>query len=145
MKAAVRFCWCPPAGGTAEIGKYVTIAWNGSREAARATFDALPLLADAEQVKVLALDQDGADGPEGFTPSDEITLSLVRHGISAEAASGSSVGRSTGEALLSHVAEQGGDLLVMGCYGHTRFREFIFGGATRHVLHNATVPVLMSH
>jgi len=135
----------PHAGGATEIGKYITVAWNGSREAARATFDALPLLDGAEQVKVLSLDPDRASARATFTPSDALTLALVRQGVNAEATSGSSSGASVGEALLTHVTQQGGDLLVMGCYGHARFQEFIFGGATRHVLHNATVPVLMSH
>ena len=135
----------PHAGGATEIGNFVTVAWNGSREAARAAFDALPLLQDAEQVKVLSLDPDPDVARASFTPSDAITLALVRQGVNAEAASGLSSGTSVGEALLTHVTQQGGDLLVMGCYGHARLHEFIFGGATRHILHNTTVPVLMSH
>ena len=132
-------------GAAAEIGTYVTVAWDGSREAARAAFDAVPILAGAKQVKVLSLDHQSTDDGGSFTASDDITLALARHGIEAEAASDTAANRSVGEALLSHVSQQGGDLLVMGCSGHTRFREFIFGGATRHVLQNATIPVLMSH
>ena len=135
----------PHEGGAGEIGTYVTVAWDGSREAARAAFDALPILAGAEQVKVLSLDQQGPDSEGAFTASDDMTLALARHGIDAEAASDTTAGRPVGEALLSYVTQQGGDLLVMGCSGHTRFREFIFGGATRHVLQNAKVPVLMAH
>ncbi len=135
----------PRDGVTADIGNYITIAWDGGREAARATFDALPLLQHASQVKVLSLDQEALQGRTAFTPSDAITLNLVRHGISAEAAHYPSGGGGIGETLLSYAAEFGSDLMVMGCYGHTRFREFIFGGATRHVLQHSTIPVLMSH
>lgn len=132
-------------GAPGEIGRYVTVAWDGGRESARAAFDALPILERAEQVKVLSLDQEDLRGRTAFTPSDAITLNLVRHGIKAEAAHYPSGGAGVGEALLSYSAEAGCDLLVMGCYGHTRFREFVFGGATRHVLQHATIPVLMSH
>lgn len=135
----------PRDGASGDIGKFVTIAWNGSREAARATFDALPILLNATEVKVLSLDQEALMGRTNFTPSDAITVNLVRHGIKAEASHYPSDGAGAGEALLSYAAEFGSDLLVMGCYGHTRFREFIFGGATRHVLQHATIPVLMSH
>jgi len=135
----------PPAGGISETGTYVTVAWDGSRESARAAFDALPILAGAEQIKVLSLDHQAPDEGTAFTASDDMTLALARHGIKAEAASDTSAGKPIGEALLSYVTQQGGDLLVMGCSGHTRFREFIFGGATRHVLQNTKVPVLMSH
>lgn len=135
----------PRDGAPGKIGKFVTVAWDGGRESARATFDALPILEKAEQVMVLSLDQEDLRGRTAFTPSDAITLSLVRHGIKAEAAHYPSAGAGVGDALLSYAAEAGSDLLVMGCYGHARFREFVFGGATRHVLQHAAIPVLMAH
>ncbi len=135
-----------PNEGTFErIGRYVTVAWDGGREAARAAFDALPILQRAETVKVLSLDQDSMRERTSFTPGDAITLSLARDGVAAEAVHASSGNASVGEVLLAHAAESGSDLLVMGCYGHARFKEFVFGGATKHVLDHTSIPVLMSH
>jgi nucleotide-binding universal stress UspA family protein len=96
----------PNAGGPADLGRRAVVAWNGCREAARAAFDALPLLKAADYVNVI---------------------------------------RVRGRTLFAQVANDRADLLVMGCYGHSRLREFVFGGASRHVLQHMSVPVLMSH
>lgn len=131
-----------PHGGTAgETGRVVTLGWDNSREASRAAFDALPFLTSAQEVRLLCIDASN----EAFTPADEIAASLTRHGVSVEAERRSGADGSTGETLLAYAAEHGSHLLVMGCYGHTRFRELVFGGATRHVLQHADLPVLMSH
>jgi nucleotide-binding universal stress UspA family protein len=135
----------PPELASESIGKNVCVAWNGAREVVRAVFDALPILQKATDVKVLTLDQTEPMGRAAFTPGDAITLSLVRHDSNAEAIHCPSSGSRVGEDLLSYAAEFGSDLLVMGCYGHARFREFVFGGVTRHVLQHSIMPVLMSH
>jgi nucleotide-binding universal stress UspA family protein len=133
-----------PRYGTFErLGAHVLIAWNGSREATRAVHDAIPILTRATKVTVLSIDPEGESRPR--IPSADIALHLARHGIAAEAAATSSVDIGVGNALLSRAADLGADLIVMGAYGHSRMREMVLGGATRHLLQHMTVPVLMSH
>jgi nucleotide-binding universal stress UspA family protein len=135
----------PYAGRFATIGRSVMVAWNASREAARAVADAMPLLATAETVTVLAVDpQIGPDG-QGELPGADIALHLARHGVKAQIERTVSGDVPIGEVLLSRLADLGADLLVMGAYGHSRARELLLGGATRSILASMTVPVLMSH
>ncbi len=135
----------PSAGKFDDVGKRPMIAWNASRESARAAFDALPLIEDAEVVNILAVNQTESRGEESFTPGDGLALALSRHGVKAETATSTTSELKVGDELLSRLADKGCDLLVMGCYGHSRVREMLFGGATRHLLAHMTVPVLMSH
>jgi len=131
----------PAIGAKAPIGNMVAVAWNGSREAARALADAMPLLDKAKSVEIFI-----AGDPElGDLPGADIAAHLARHGMKVDVyrSPGSEV--SVGDALLNRVAETGADLIVMGGYGRSRFREFILGGVTRHILQHMTVPVLMSH
>ena len=135
----------PYAGHFADVGRRVVIGWNATREAARAVNDAMPLLVSAELVTVLMIDpQAGPDG-HGELPGADISLHLARHGVKAEIERTVSADIPVGEILLSRIADLGADLLVMGAYGHSRFRELLLGGATRAVLRSMTVPVLMSH
>jgi nucleotide-binding universal stress UspA family protein len=128
-----------------EFGKRVTLAWNGRREATRAAFDALPLLQAAESVRILWVNpQERAGEPEGLSTTDIVTA-LTRHGVKCEAVRSFAGDVAVGGSLLSGLADDGSDLLVMGAYGHSRLREFVFGGATQHVLKHMTAPVLMSH
>jgi nucleotide-binding universal stress UspA family protein len=134
----------PNAGGPADLGKRVVVAWNGRREAARAAFDALPLLKAAEYVNVIWVGPE--EGEDAADPSGaDLCAALARHGVKCEATkiTGPHVG--IGRTLFAQVANDRADLLVMGCYGHSRLREFVFGGASRHVLRHMSVPVLMSH
>lgn len=135
----------PSAGKFDDVGKRPMIAWNSSREAARAAFDALPLIEHADVVEILAVNPSERRGEESFTPGDDLALALSRHGIKAETATSATSEIKVGDELLSRLADKGCDLLVMGCYGHSRIRETLFGGATRHLLAHMTVPVLMSH
>lgn len=133
-----------PRYGTFEtVGERVLIAWNGTREATRAVNDAIPLLRTAAMVTVLAVDP--PDGSAPRVPSADIALHLARHGIVAEAASTRSADIRVGDVLLSRAADLSVDLIVMGAYGHSRVREMALGGATRSMLQQMTVPVLMSH
>jgi nucleotide-binding universal stress UspA family protein len=135
----------PYAGHFEAVGKRVLIAWDASREAARAVADAMPLLAAADAVTVLAVDpQPGPDG-HGELPGADIALHLARHAVKAQIERTVSAGVPIGELLLSRVADLGADLLVMGAYGHSRARELLLGGATRSILASMTIPVLMSH
>jgi nucleotide-binding universal stress UspA family protein len=127
------------------IGRRITVAWNGRREAARATFDALPLLETADDVRLLWVNPEDDPRGAGDLPTIEIAATLARHGIKCEAAQSRSTDLKVGDEILARLADHASDLLVMGAYGHTRMREFIFGGTTRHILKHMTVPVLLSH
>jgi nucleotide-binding universal stress UspA family protein len=131
----------PYAGKFERIGGRVLIGWDGSREAARAINDALPLLQAAASVTVLTVDDDR----DHAIPGVDIALHLARHGVTAQVENTVSAGVGVGDVLLSRAMDVGADLLVMGAYGHSRVRELVLGGATRTVLDSMTVPVLMSH
>jgi nucleotide-binding universal stress UspA family protein len=121
----------------------IVIAWDGSREATRAAFDSLPLLKEAQSVRVVTIAKEDGKNPVTSGCGD-LTLALARHGVKAEAVALES-NAAAGETLTKYVSENDCDLIVMGCYGHSRLRERLFGGATRHFLQEMIVPVLMSH
>ncbi|MEC5290128.1 universal stress protein [Aurantimonas sp. C2-6-R+9] len=129
----------PPSGATT-IGKTVVIAWNGSTETARTVALAMPFLQKAQRVIVLSVDGWEVDGPSG----ESLARNLLRAGIAAEATTRDSES-SPGQAVLKHVQALGGDLLIKGAYTQSRLRQMIFGGATRHIMSKATVPVLIAH
>lgn len=134
----------PRDGHFSTIGERPVVAWNGTRESARAAFDAIPLMSGAEKVCVLAIDPHRGSGREGLAPADDLATALARHGLPVEASVTYSGDISVGDTLLSYLADAGADLLVMGCYGHSRIREMLFGGVTRQILREMTAPVLMS-
>jgi len=135
----------PYAGEFERVGERVLIAWNASRESTRAVNDALPLLRGATAVTVLAVNpKHGIEG-HGDVPAADIALHLARHGVKAEAAHTIAKDISEGDALLSYAADLGIDLIVSGGYGHSRAREMVFGGVTRTLLQEMTVPMLLSH
>lgn len=131
----------PYSGAGATIGDHVLIAWNGSREAARAIHDALPFLEKASSVNIVSADA----AKDLDLPSADIAAHLSRHGIDVETGQIQTKGHDVGAALTTLAEESGADLIVMGAYGHSRFRELILGGVTRHVLESMPVPVLMAH
>ena len=124
------------------IGQRILVTWNGSREAVRAVNNALPLLQKAAHVEVLAV---APDREEGDLPTADMCLHLARHAVKAEGEYIVADDLSAGETLLAHAQTMNMDLIVMGGYGHSRLRETVFGGATRHLLKNMTIPVLMAH
>ncbi len=134
----------PTAGEFEHIGKHVVVAWNGTKEAARAAFDAVPLMQRADNVRVLAIDPKCRSGYDSIALGDEMALCLARHGVKGEATAATSGSISVSAELLNRLAEDGCDLLVMGCYGHSRLRETLFGGVTADILAQMTAPVLMS-
>jgi nucleotide-binding universal stress UspA family protein len=135
----------PYAGRQAAVSQRPMVAWDDSREAARAVADALPLLRRAECVQVLAW----REGPDEDTVPLAARLQALQqwlawHGVRAETA----VEVTTidiADAMLSRAADLDADLLVMGAYGHRRLAERLLGGATRGLLQSMTLPVLMSH
>ncbi len=134
-----------PFIGADSVGRRALVAWNATREAARAVNDALPLLAHAESVTVLSINPARGIAGDGDVPAADIALHLARHGVTAEAAYTVAEDIGVGDLILSRAAELGADLIVMGGYGHSRAREFVLGGATRTLLQEMTVPVLLSH
>lgn len=133
----------PRYGTFTTVGERVLVAWNGSREATRAVNDAIPILQRAGKATVLTIDSEGEHRHR--VPGADVSLHLARHGITVEAASTPATSISVGDALLSYAADLVADLIVMGAYGHSRLRERVLGGVTRHLLQSMTVPVLMSH
>jgi nucleotide-binding universal stress UspA family protein len=122
----------------------VMIAWDASMSATRAVTGALPLLQAAADVDVVVFNASPQNEAHGELPGNDLAVYLARHGVTVNV-----INRTTdidiGNSLLSLCADQGADLLVMGGYGHTRFREILLGGATRTVLESMTLPVLMAH
>jgi nucleotide-binding universal stress UspA family protein len=133
----------PAKGAVRDMGERITVAWNRKPEAARAVFDALPLLVGAEDVQVVSLTQ--RDDDEGDLEIADILEALARHSIKCDGVTASVAKAQVGPEILRYAADHRSDLLIMGCYGRTRLLEFVLGGATRHVLHNMQLPVLMSH
>ncbi len=136
----------PYAGQFKAVATNVLVAWNDTREAARALNDALPLLSRAEMVTVLAINPQAHrardDGTGGAT---EVALHLTRHGVKAEAARLQAREIAPGDVILNRAFDLGADLLVSGAYGHSQTREFVLGGATRDLFDRMTLPVFMSH
>ncbi|HTN67773.1 MAG TPA: universal stress protein [Burkholderiaceae bacterium] len=133
----------PYTGALKSIGTKVLVAWNGSMEARRAVHDAIPLLQRADLVEVVVFNP-AADMQEE-QPGADIALYLTRHGIKIDVKEEITSDSDIGNALLSRAADLGSDMLVMGCYGHSRLREIVLGGASRTILESMTLPVLMSH
>ncbi len=124
------------------IGENILIAWNCSTEQAKATALAMPLLQRASRVVVLTVEGGTVPGPTG----EQLASYLQRNGVPSEPITVTPQdGQSTGEAILAHAASLNCDLLIKGAYTQSRLRQMIFGGATRHILANATLPVLMAH
>lgn len=135
----------PYAGHFETVGQRILIGWNATREAARAVNDAMPLLAAADVVSVLTVDPREGPNRHGQLPGADIALHLARHGVKAQIERTVSADLTVGDVLLSRAADLGADLLVMGCYGHSRARELLLGGATLTLLRSMTIPVFLSH
>jgi nucleotide-binding universal stress UspA family protein len=135
----------PNAGSHANFGRRISVAWNERREAARAVFDSLPMLQTADHVRILWVNPESEAEAKGDIPTAELAAALARHGVKCTAAETHGSDLKVGDELLNQLTDDGSDMLVMGAWGHTRLRELVFGGVTRHILRHMTVPVLMSH
>ena len=133
----------PSVGSYPSIGKRILVAWNASREAAKAVTEAMPLLKLADNVIVMAVNP--RYGEHGSTPGADIGLYLARHGVHVDVEMNPGNEIDVGNELLSRATDLSVDLLVMGGYGHSRLKEWVLGGATRTILESMTIPVLMSH
>lgn len=131
-----------PESVTENIGlDRVVVAWNGKKEAVRAIHDAMPLLEIASKVSIVSV----KTSPAEDIPCADIAKHLARHGVNLEVEQPDQDIVDVGYWLQSQLDEKKTDLVVMGAYGHSRYREMIFGGVTRHMLRNMPIPCLMSH
>jgi nucleotide-binding universal stress UspA family protein len=132
----------PHIGVAKPPGKTVMLCWNGSREAARATTGALPILKAADKTIILLVDPRN-DGEE--QPGAGVARWLARHGVKAVIQRDTAADSDVGGVILSRAADHDADLIVMGLYGHSRMREWVLGGASRTLLASMTVPLLVAH
>lgn len=122
----------------------VLIAWNGSREAARAVYDAMPFLMEAKEVEIVSVDAKSDMNQTADFAGSELGTALARHGIKVNVNNIESAGRPIGAVIENRVSDFSADLLVMGAYTHSRIRERFFGGATSTLLGSMTTLTLMS-
>jgi nucleotide-binding universal stress UspA family protein len=134
-----------PSGWKSEsVGNKILVGWNASREARRAVADALPFFVAASSVTLLVVDSDERAGRHGEEPGADIALYLARHGARVDVEQVLSKGTPIADIILSHAADHGMDLIVIGAYSHARFVEMVFGGVTRTLLRQTPIPILLS-
>jgi nucleotide-binding universal stress UspA family protein len=129
-----------PVESPVSVGKRIAIAWNGTSHAASALTSVMPFVRQAEAVAVLTSPDYFRNGP----PADEVAAYIGHHGVAAQVIPFRAINRITGAGLLAAAADFGADLMSMGAYSTSRFRQLILGGTTRYVLENAALPVLMN-
>lgn len=134
----------PDAYDDKSLGEFVFVAWDGSRESSRAVFDALPLLKNARNVWVHRVISNDEAKRHDESVTRDLADALARHGINLELSESVSTARKVGEELISVAGSRGADCIVMGAYGHSRVHDLLLGGATRHILANSKVPLIMS-
>ncbi|MER8387138.1 universal stress protein [Mesorhizobium sp. M1428] len=134
----------PHLGPLVTSFKHVLLAWNGSKEAARAAFDALPFIIEAEKTDIVVIDPPDTLDEAPETAGAEIAASLSRHGATVSVSVLRSGGASVDDIIQTRVAESGADLLVLGAYSHSWLRQLLFGGVTRTVLRTAPVAAFLS-
>lgn len=130
-----------PAQPSTSVGSDVDVAWNRSAAAARALNMAMPLFDKADRIRLVYVDTGSKQGPS----AEEAAAYVERHGYAVEVKTMAPHSHGVGSTLLRYAHTQNSSLLVMGAYSHSRLREIVLGGVTRHVLENATMPVLMVH
>ncbi|ESY84042.1 universal stress protein [Mesorhizobium australicum] len=134
----------PSAGPLVTTFKRVLLAWNGSKEAARAAFDALPFIIEAEKTDILVIDPPDSLDERPEAAGAEIASALSRHGATVSVSVQKSGGTSVDDMIQNRITETGADLLVLGAYSHSWLRQLLFGGVTRTVLRSAQVAAFLS-
>jgi nucleotide-binding universal stress UspA family protein len=129
-----------PQRAPATIGTRVCLAWNGTAESAASALAALPWMQRADAVRILTAEEYQRRGPG----AQELATYLALHGVDADIATFRPIDREVGAGMLAAARDFGADLLSMGAYSHSRLRQLILGGVTRHVLEHASLPVMMS-
>jgi nucleotide-binding universal stress UspA family protein len=144
VEASLFESGCPvvvvPNQAMPDVSGKIAVLWDGSRTAARAVRDALPVLDAADEVVIFTAGDPKHNGPL----PDALVRRLSARGVHATAGS-VTAGEDTGTALLEAATNAGAHLVVMGAYGHSRMRELILGGVTRHMLHASPIPLFMAH
>ncbi|MFP3795240.1 universal stress protein [Paraburkholderia sp. SIMBA_027] len=144
LSAGRPVLWVPHEGGFPTVGERVMVAWNADQPATRALFDALPFMRLAEHTELVTFTL--ARKEKDRIPGADIGLVLARHGLDVQVTELHPPPTITvGDALLARAGKTGCDLIVMGAYGHARWKELLLGGVTQTVLGSMPVPVLMSH
>lgn len=136
-----------PDAGLAANGinaKRVVLAWDQSSEAMLATRNAMPILKNATIVDIMIIDPP-SHGANRSDPGGYLAQYLVRHGVHAEVSVLARSMPKVADIMMQHIRDKGADMLVMGAYGHSRLREALLGGATRNMLEQTEVPILMAH
>jgi len=133
----------PYIGSKAFQPKNVLVGWDGSSTATRAIHAALPVLEKADKITLLVIEKK-ATTAQG-QPGADVANYLARHNMNVTVEVITNPQAGIADTVLNHVSDNSNDLVVMGGYGHSRMREFLFGGATREILEAMTVPVLMAH
>lgn len=144
MRGGVPALIIPYVSTARKTGDTALVAWNGSVEATRAVHYAVPMLQRAKTVKVAIVNPASLPDLRDDPPGTTLTRFLARHNVNADVLTSTTDGK-VGDALLALAASQAADYIVMGCYGHSRFREVLMGGATANVLGATSIPVLMAH
>lgn len=134
----------PEGGAELKLPGKVAIGWNESAEALRAVRSALPLLTTAKMAHIVVIDPP-KHGPNRSDPGGQLSQFLARHGVKVEIDVLSKTMPRVSDVMRRHVTDINADMVVMGAYGHSRFREAILGGATRNMLETCEVPVFMAH
>ncbi|AZO12631.1 MULTISPECIES: universal stress protein [unclassified Mesorhizobium] len=134
----------PHAGPNITTFRRVLLAWNGSKEAARAAFDALPFIVEADKTDILVIDPPETLDETPEAAGAEIAAALSRHGANVSVCVQKSAGHSVDDMIQARIAESGADLLVLGAYSHSWLRQLLFGGVTRTVLRTADVAAFLS-
>jgi len=143
FESGVPVLLVPYIGSTAFQPKNVLVGWDGSSTATRAIHAALPVLEKADDITVLVIEKKA--NPDNGQPGADVANYLARHNMKVTIEVVTNPQTGVADAVLNHVSDNSNDLVVMGGYGHSRMREFLFGGATREILEAMTVPVLMAH
>ncbi|WP_262690950.1 universal stress protein [Kordiimonas aestuarii] len=130
-----------PAAYSGAVGRHVMIAWNGRAEGARAVGGAIPLLLVAEKVTIVQIGDIDPVRPD----FEDVEDYLEEYGIKATTRNDKEKGDSIGNQLLGTAGQIGADCIVLGAYSHSRWREMVLGGATRHIVSKSTLPIFMSH
>jgi nucleotide-binding universal stress UspA family protein len=134
-----------PEGKAAKIAfNRILLGWNGSRECARAMAEAMPYLHKAKEVAVIVVDDEPPAEQQALLGNDAVAH-LKHHGINASLHHVVMSGGHVGSTLVAEARHRKADLIVMGGYGHSRLREWLLGGATYEVMHNAPVPLVIAH
>jgi nucleotide-binding universal stress UspA family protein len=144
LRAGAPIIFVPTDYNVRPFKEEAAVAWDGSRSAARALSDAMQILETKNQLDVLRVDGEGM-ASDKLQPELNIIDRMAAHGVAAETVDLKTAGDGIGSAIVRYCTKHDPDVLVMGAYGRGKFVDMLFGGTTRYVLENMTVPILMSH